>query len=152
MRFWPIAAAALVAIETAALACSCLATTDPAELKRLAPDAAKNALALVEVETLIPFHESQGAGDRMRIVRTLAGSASGEFVVERGHLPSSASCDLLFDRGQGGVVILYPASGQAPGPKYRISGLCTDHLLDQPVFRNEVQRLIDGGATVVERG
>ena len=89
----------------------------------------------------------------MRVVRTLAGAAAAEFRVERGHFPSGASCDLLFDRGQRDVVILYPASSQAAaGPKYRISGLCTDHLLVQPVFRDEVQRLIDGGTTVVERG
>ncbi len=153
MRIWPIAAAAMVAIESAALACSCLATTDPAELKRLAPDAAKNAIALVEVETIVPYHESEGAGDRMRIVRTLAGSASAEFLVERGQFPSSASCDLLFDRGHRDVVILYPASSQAAtAPKYRISGLCTDHLLDQPIFRDEVKRLIERGWVAGERG
>ena len=150
MKVWPAAAAALVAIETAAVACSCLATTDPVELKQLAPDAARNAVALVEVETVVPYQDSNGTGDTMRVIRTLAGTAAGEFRVERRHIPSGASCDLLFDKGQRDIVILYPSTRQVGSePTYRISGLCTDHLLDQPVFRAEIERLI---GKVGERG
>ena len=155
MKLWIAAAAALLSVPTAALACSCLATEDPVELRNLAPEAAKNALALVEVETLVPFAESKGAGDRMRIVRILAGAAEPEFRVERGHFPSSASCDLLFERGQRGTIILYPAAPRATGdglPTYRISGLCTGHLLDQPVLRGEIIRLIGNEAAPHERG
>ena len=155
MKLWIAAAAALLSVPTAALACSCLATDDPVELRRLAPEAARNAIALVEVETLVPFGESNGAGDRMRVVRTLAGSAASEFRVLRGRFPSSASCDLLFERGQRGTVILYPvatAGADASLPTYRISGLCTGHLLEQPVFRDEMIRLIGGGVTSGERG
>ena len=155
MKLWIAAAAALLSVPTAALACSCLATTDPAELRNLAPESARNAIALVEVETLVPFHESDGAGDRMRVVRTLAGAAAAEFRVERGHLPSSASCDLLFERGQRGTLILYPAAppvARGSIPTYRISGLCTDHLLDQPAFRDEIIRLIGHRSTPGERG
>lgn len=153
MRFWPIAAAALVALETAAIACSCLATTDPVQLKSLATDAAEGAVALVEVETVVTYAQSNGAGDRMRVVRTLAGSAPEEFRVERGHMPSSASCDLLFEKGERDIVILYPAQAvPSNGKAYRISSLCTAHMLDQPAFRDEVERLIEARTGSGERG
>ncbi len=145
MKLWIAAAAALVTLEAAAIACSCIATDDPVELRKLAAESARNAIALVEVETVVPFHESSGAGDRMRVLRTLAGSASGEFRVERGPFPSSASCDQLFDKGQRSTVILYP-SAQAQGavPTYRISSLCTGLLLDRPVFRDTPARALNG--------
>jgi hypothetical protein len=154
MKYWLFAAAALIAAETAAIACSCLATDDPVELRALAPDAAKDAVAMVEVETVLAFADSNGAGDRMRVVRSLAGGpVPAEFRVARGDFPSSASCDLLFEKGQRGVVLLYPAPS-APGaePAYRISGLCTAHLLDKPVFRDEVARLMAAPAGLGERG
>jgi hypothetical protein len=155
MKYWALAAAALIAAETAAIACSCLATDDPVELKAMAPEAAKDALAMVEVETTLTFAESKGAGDRMRVISTLAGNAvTGEFRVARGEFPNSASCDLLFEKGERDVVLLYPAPG-APGaePTYRISGLCTAHLLDKPVFRDEVARLLAPPSTGLgERG
>lgn len=152
MKFWPAAAAALLAAETAAIACSCLATDDPAQLRAMAADAAKGAVAMVEVETILSYQASQGAGDRMRVIRTLTGAAPGEFRVERGHMPSSASCDLLFDEGQHDIVLLYPASASAGGqPVYRISGLCTAHLLDKPLFRDEIARIM-AQQTAGERG
>ena len=154
MRYWMLAAAALVAAETAAIACSCLSTDGPAELKALAPDAARDAVAMVEVETVLTFAESKGAGDRMRVVQRLAGVAvPAEFRVARGEFPSGASCDLLFDTGQRDVVLLYPAPG-SPGaePTYRISGLCTAHLLDKAPFRDEVARLMAARGGLGERG
>ena len=153
MKLWMAAAAALVSLEAAAIACSCIATDDPAELRKLAVETAKSAVALVEVETVVPFHESSGAGDRMRVLRTLAGRAPGEFRVERGPFPSSASCDHLFDKGQRSTVILYP-SAQARGaiPTYRISSLCTGLLLDRPVFRDELARRIRAATVPGERG
>lgn len=145
MKHLALVAAAILGIESAAFACSCLATDDPVELRRLAAETAPNAVALVEVETVLPYAESNGAGDRMRVIRTLAGTAAAEFRVARGAFPSSASCDLLFDKGQRDVVLLYPASGAAATePTYRISGLCTAHLLDNPIFRDEVARLMAG--------
>ena len=154
MKFWLLAAAALIAAETAAIACSCLNTDDPAKLKAMAPDAAKGAVAIVEVETILTFDESKGAGDRMRVVKALAGQRlSGKFRVERGDFPSSASCDLLFEKGQRDVVLLYPAPGPSGAePVYRTSGLCTAHLLDKPVFRNEVARLMAASTGFGERG
>ena len=154
MKFWPLAAAALIAAETAAIACSCLATDDPVQLKALAADAAKDAVAMVEVETILTFEESKGAGDRMRVVQALAGGAvPAEFRVARGDFPSSASCDLLFEKGQRDVVLLYaPAAAPGNEPTYRISGLCTAHLLDEAPFRNEVARLMAARSGLGERG
>ena len=153
MRLWiAAAAAALGSLPTVALACSCLATDDPTELKAFAAESAKDAIALVEVETLVSYQESNGAGDRMRVVRTLAGAAEHEFRVERGPFPSSASCDLLFERGQRAVVILYPSTKSTTDSTiYRISGLCTGLMLDKPVFRDAVAGAI-GASLLAERG
>ena len=157
MKYWVLAAAALIAAETAAIACSCLATDDPVQLKALAADAAdaaKDAVAMVEVETILTFEESKGAGDRMRVVQVLAGNAAAaEFRAARGEFPSSASCDLLFEKGQRDVVMLYAAPGSpATEPTYRISGLCTAHLLDKKPFRDEVARLMAAQSGYGERG
>ena len=152
MKFWTLAAAVALAVPSAALACSCMYTEDPVELRALAKDSVPNAVALVEAETILTFQESNGAGDRMRVTKLLAGSASGEFRVQRGNLPSSASCDQLYDKGQRAIMILYPASPTASGEaSYRISGLCTAGLLAQPAFRDEVERLI-GRRSAPERG
>jgi hypothetical protein len=145
-------AAALLAVPGAALACSCMYTEDPAELRSLAKEVVPNAIALVEAETILTFEESKGVGDRLRIVRSLAGSAEGEFRVERRGFPSSASCDDLHEKGHRAVLILYPAQQPAAGEtKYRISGLCTAGLLQQPVFRDEVARLL-ASKSIAERG
>ena len=138
MRYSVLAVAAALAIETAALACSCLATDDPAQLRELAADAAENAIALVEAEALTSY-QATGTGERMRVQRTIAGRAPAEFLIERRGIPSSASCDVLYETGQRTVVILYPSDTTAGAlPVYRTSGLCTVHLLDKPVFRDAV--------------
>jgi hypothetical protein len=152
MNLWTVLAGAAFAVPTTALACSCVYSENPDELRALAKDAIPNAVALVEAETIQTYAESQGAGDRIRIIKTLAGSASGEFRVERGSFPSSASCDQLYEKGQRAVMILYkPAQAAGDGPKYRISGLCTAGLLDQAPFRDEVARLM-GSKASAERG
>lgn len=151
MRYPAIAVAALLAFESAALACSCIATDDPAELKRFGSEAAEGAVALVEVEALTSY-EATRMGEQMRVVRTLAGSAPAKFRIERGPSPSSASCDVLYREGERSVVILYPSSAPAAGlPTYRTSGLCSVHLLDKPVFRDAVTDGI-GAPTGGERG
>ncbi len=154
MKFWLLAAAALIAAETAAIACSCMDTDDPAQLRQLAAEVGRNAIAMVEVETLVSWDESKGAGDRMRVIRTLAGGGvEGEFRVARRPFASSASCDLLFEKGQRDIVLLYAAPATAGGePTYRISGLCTAHLLDKKPFRDEVARLMAAQSGVAERG
>lgn len=152
MNFWTGIAAALLAVPTAALACSCMNTDDPEQLRTFAVDAAKGAIALVEVETTLAFENSAGAGDRMRVVRRLAGSVQGEFRVKRGAFPSGASCDQLFEKGQRAIVILYQGEESArDGPVYRISGLCTGLMLEKPLFRDEVARHI-GDKVSTERG
>ena len=78
MKPWMIAAVAVLAAPSTALACSCLYTENPQELRALAKEVAPNAVALVEAETTLTYAESNGAGDRMRVVRTLAGSAPAE--------------------------------------------------------------------------
>lgn len=138
MRFSILAVAAAFAIETAALACSCLATDDPEQLQELAAQVAENAVALVEVEALTSFQATR-TGERMRVHRTIAGKAPPEFIIERRGYPSSASCDVLYEIGQQAVVILYPSTESSETlPVYRTSGLCTVHLLDKPVFRDAV--------------
>ena len=141
--------AALLMAPTAALACSCIATGDPAELKRLAAESAPNALAVVEAEALTAFQPATGSGERMRVVRTLAGQAPATFTIERGPTPSSASCDILYSVGQRTLLILYPARGSAGAVTYAVSGLCTEHLLEKPEFRDA---LIDAIAGRGERG
>lgn len=154
MKFWLLAAAALIAAETAAIACSCMDTDDPEQLRQLAAEVAKDVVAMVEVETLVSFDESKGAGDRMRVVRTLAGGGvEAEFRVARRPFASSASCDLLFEKGQRDIVLLYaPPDSAGNEPRYRISGLCTAHLLDKKPFRDEVARLMAAQSGVAERG
>ena len=150
MKTWIIAAAALVATETAAIACSCIATDDPAELQRFGAQAAEDAVALVEAEALTSFEASR-TGERMRVVNVLAGTAPAEFRIERGASPSSASCDVLYSVGERAVVILYPAASSSAGlPTYRTSGLCSVHMLDKPVYRDTVIRTIAAGGG--ERG
>lgn len=145
-------AAALLAIPTAALACSCINTDDPEELRTMAPEVAEKALALVEVETLVSFDQSRGAGDKMRVVRSIAGGVTGEFRVERGPFPSGASCDQLFRQGERATVLLFDSKRTATDvPVYGISGLCTGLLLQKHVFRDEVARII-GSRFSTERG
>ena len=149
MRTIVLGFAALMAVPTAALACSCLNTDDPAQLREFAADAARGAVALVEAEALSGYDPAKPAGEELRVTQTLAGSAAGTFRVERGQFASSASCDDLFEIGQRKVVILYPATGSAAGiPTYRVSSLCTNLLLDKPVFRQALQASLSSG----ERG
>ena len=151
MKIWSLLAGAMLAVPTTALACSCMNTDDPQQLSAFAADAAKNAVALIEAETLVTYEASGRTGESMRVVRTLAGNAAPTFRVERGHLPSSASCDILYEKGQRAVMILYPATDATGGKVYRTSGLCTDLLLAKPAFRDEVARHI-GNKSSTERG
>ena len=140
MRHWIVAAAALLAAESTAIACSCIATDDPAELRGFAADVAKDAVALVEAEAVTSF-EATRTGERMRVVRTLAGNAPALFLIERGPNPSSASCDVLYNVGDRALIILYPSEASSgTDTVYRTSGLCSVHMLEKPVFRDELIR------------
>ena len=149
MKVWTMVAAAAFALPTAAYACSCVASDDPVELKRYAGDAATNAIALVEAETLTVYQQG-GPGETMRVVRTLAGNAPTDFRIERGRFPSSASCDILYEKGQKALIILFPPEKPASGV-YRTSGLCTGMMLDKPAFRDELVRILASKSTP-ERG
>ena len=154
MRYLTLAAAAILSLETAAIACSCINTDDPVELRRLAGETAKDAVALVEVEVVRPYDRTTGEGETMRVVRVLAGNAPASFRVPRTHPPSSASCDIDYRARQRDEVILYPATGSAPSspPAFRTSGLCSDHLLDKPEFRNTLIMQLQARSGRGERG
>lgn len=144
-----IALAALLTLPSAAIACSCVASDDPAELREFAEDAARGAVALVEVDAVRGYQDSKGIGEDVKVVRTLAGSAPATFHVVRRQFASSASCDDLIEPGQPKIVILYPATkASGAGPAYRVSSLCTNLLLSKPVFRDTIISKLSPG----ERG
>ena len=152
MKKWLVAAAIAMAVEGAALACSCMNTNDPAELRRFGAEAGEGAVALVEIEVLTAY-AGPGSGEELRVLRIIAGAAPARFQVERADFPSGASCDVEYTLGQRGVAILYPSGQSAAGaPVYRTSGLCTVLLLDRPAFRDAVIRRIGGGSGEGERG
>ena len=152
MRMSWLAGIAALAIEGAAIACSCMATDDPVELRKLAADAVQGAVALVEAEALTAFDPASG-GERVVVRQVLAGNAPKEFQIERGPLASGASCDNLFEVGQRRVVILYPVANAArTDAAYQVSSMCTDLLLDKPVFRDAVARQIGRPPRGPERG
>ena len=148
-----LAASALIGIEAAALACSCINTDDPAELRSIAADAARNAIAVVEAEALTSY-EATRTGEQMRVTRMIAGNAPVYFTIQRQGFPSSASCDVLYKAGERAVMILYPATAPNAGPEtLRTSGLCTVHLLDKPVFLEAIVKSVGPAAPAAgERG
>ena len=144
MKLALLALTALVALPTAAIACSCVDTKDPAELREFAGDAVRGAVALVEVEAMTSYDVMKDEGEKVRVVRTLAGKAPESFQVTRRRFASGATCDDVFSAGdhvmealsfKPRLVILYPEAGSA---SYRISSLCTNLLLEKPTFRDEV--------------
>ena len=154
MKHLLTAGAALLLLEAAAIACSCIDTDDPAELRRYASETAERAVALVEVEVVSPYDAATGAGEVMRVVHTVAGQAPITFRIPRGHFPSSASCDIDYRAGQRDEVILYPVPDPAAGglPAFRTSGLCTTHLLDKAPFRETLVAAIQRKEARGERG
>lgn len=125
--------------EGAALACSCIRPpTDPAQQRTHARQAAKGALALVEVELISPYDQRLGRGERLRVRRTLAGRAPAVFEVERHHAPSSASCDVEFQPRARTWVLLYAPEMRGRTVRYRISASCTGYMLADARFRSEL--------------
>lgn len=127
----------LVAAESAALACSCMPLPQSAEQRRtLLREIGRGAVALVEVEQVTPYRGA-GQGELLRVRRTLAGRAPARFRVERDGPPSSAGCDVEFDSGGRGLLLLYPARqpGNARDRVYRINSLCVAILIGDPAFR-----------------
>ncbi len=125
--------------ESAALACSCLRPpTDPAQQRTHARHVARGALALVEVEMVAPYDQRLGRGERLRVRRTLAGRAPALFEVERAHPPSSAACDVEFQRGARAWVVLYAPQMRGRAVRYRVSASCTGYMLADSAFRSEL--------------
>ena len=125
--------------ESAALACSCIRPpTDPAQQRVHAREVARGALALVEVELIAPYDERMGRGERLRVRRTLAGRAPALFEVERNHAPSSASCDVEFQRGARAWVVLYAPQMRGRTIRYRVSASCTGYMLANTTFRAQL--------------
>jgi hypothetical protein len=154
MKSWWIGALAVLVAETAALACSCVSTDNPTELRRLAAEAARNAVAVVEADTLTAYDPATGAGEQMRVVRTLVGQTPAQFTIERRGQPSSAACDTEYGAGTRAQLILYPASAPSASetPVYRVAGLCSVHLLDKPVFREALLRAMSRRGPSGQRG
>jgi hypothetical protein len=139
MRRFLIPLLILVAAETPALACSCMAPpTDPAQRRSFAQEAARGALALVEVELATPYDERPGRGERLRVHRILAGRAPAAIEVERLRSPSSASCDVEFLRGVRTWVLLYAPRIRGRTVRYRVSATCTGFMLADAAFRAEL--------------
>jgi hypothetical protein len=139
MRRFLIPLLLLVAAEGSALACSCIRPpTDPVQQRVHAREVARGALALVEVELVSAYDARRGRGERLRVRRTLAGRAPAVFEVERTHAPSSASCDMGFERGRRTWVVLYAPRMRGRTVRYRISASCTGYMLAGAAFRSEL--------------
>jgi hypothetical protein len=136
MRRWLIGLALALAAETAALACSCIAPGTPEQSRSMAREVVANAVAIVEVQALSGYRYG-GGGERVRLGRTLWGKAPArEFRIERRDHASSAACDLLLERGQKKLLILYPATDRRQrGKAYRMQSLCSDYLLSGRFLR-----------------
>jgi hypothetical protein len=134
MGKWLIGLALVAAAETAALACSCIAPGTPEESRTVARGAVKEAVAIVEVQALSGYRQG-GAGERVRVRKTLWGKAPAEFRIERSSFASSASCDLLLTPGQRKVLILLPATKpRERGRVFRMQSLCSDYLTSNRGF------------------
>jgi hypothetical protein len=135
-----------LAAEGAALACSCVRPpADPAQQRIHAREAARGALALVEVELAAPYDARRGRGERLRVRRTLAGRAPSIFEVERIHAPSGASCDVEFQPAARTLVVLYAPRMRGGAVRYRISPTCTGYMLAGAAFRAELAAQIRRG-------
>jgi hypothetical protein len=127
----------LLGAEASALACSCRAPPrDPAARRALARDMARDAVALVEVRLIAPLNERRRRGERLRVLRTLAGSAPATFEVEWRGIPSSAACQEEFG-GYRRLVVLYRSArgGGTSPPQFRVSNTCTNYLLGDAAMR-----------------
>ena len=81
MRIAYLALTALLALPSAAIACSCMDTDDPVQLRELADDAPRGAVALAEVEAITAYDPMKSAGETVRVTRTLAGEVPSNFQV-----------------------------------------------------------------------
>jgi hypothetical protein len=133
----------VAALETAALACSCIAPGTPEQSRTFAREAVRQAVAIVEGEVLSEYRPG-GEGELVRVRNVLWGDAPREIRIARSEFASSASCDLLLARGQRKVLILSPANGS----RFDIQSLCSDFLVGDggylAVTLEEARRLRHG--------
>lgn len=126
MRKIVLSLALLAGAESAALACSCIAPSPPEESRADARQAVQGIVAIVEAEAITEYRPG-GPGEQVRVHRILFGEAPQTLRIERREFASSASCDLLLNRGERKVLILRRGEGVA----YRMQGLCSDYLTSE---------------------
>ncbi|HEX8214926.1 MAG TPA: hypothetical protein VF582_05585 [Allosphingosinicella sp.] len=144
MRRLVLALALAAGLESAALACSCIALSGPDEARLQARDIAPNVVAIVEAEALTEYQHVPGAesglGEQVRVHKILFGQAPKTLRLSRGPMPSSASCDLLLNKGQRKVLIL----SRGRDGEYGMHDLCSDQLTSEiylPIMVEEARRL-----------
>ena len=127
-----LAGAALVAIETAAIACVCVGPLTAEERREAASRIAAQAVAIAEVELAEPLDHKSMRPELYRVRQVHVGSAPAQFRLERDFTRSAdgkvlmrmTSCDVTPPEGKPMTVVLYPS---ATAGSYRIGGTC-DHL------------------------
>lgn len=141
MRKLLIALGLLAGMESAAMACSCMPPPqDRAQMRDLANELAGGAVALVEVDVRSGFNARTRRGELLRVRQTLAGRAARDFRLARRGPPSGAMCDVEYQAGSRGLMLLYRADrpivrGQR---QYRDGGLCASILLQNAELRQMV--------------
>ena len=129
LRWLGLGLGLIAAVDSAALACSCIAPGSPEDSRDFAREAVRNAVAIVEVEALSEYGPG-GDGELVRVDRVLWGEAPGRLRLARSEFASSASCDLLLARGQRKILILSPAEGGG----FAMQCLCSDFLVSDRGF------------------
>jgi len=140
MRKLLLALALTAALESAALACSCIMprTADDARARESVRYAARDLVAIVEAEAITEYRWGR-PGEQVRVRRTLFGKAPRTLRIERGPSASDASCDLLLTRGKRKVLMLR----RGKGGTYQMQGLCSDFLTSEeylPMVIEEARR------------
>ena len=128
MRKLMLGLAFAVAVEAAALACSCAYPSDVGEARIHARDALRRATAVVEADVLTSYDSRRQRGEQVRVRRVLFGRAPRSFDVARAGRPSSAACELELGAGERRILILYPATGKLKG-RFGVHSLCSEPLL-----------------------
>jgi hypothetical protein len=138
MRKLLLVLALTAGLESVALACSCIAPGPPEESRAEARHAVQGLVAIVEADVLTEYRPG-GAGEQVRVRRTLFGKAPRTLRIERGSFASSASCDLLLERGRRKVLMLR----RGKGGTYQMQSLCSDFLTSErylPMVIEEARR------------
>jgi hypothetical protein len=130
MRKLLLAAAAALAMETAALACSCALPSGPREVRATAAGVTRGAFDIVEAEVLTVYDQRRRRGEEVRVHRSLFARAPARFRVDRPGPPQDGACDLVLNAGERRILVLYAGNwfNRLRG-RYRIHHLCVDFLM-----------------------